>query len=59
VIIVAGDPYGVDARGGQVDLLVSEARLGFSDGELELLVDQRLEDIPGRCRPRRLEAGRL
>ena len=33
MITVTGDAAGVNSRGGQVDLLVSETRLGFSDGK--------------------------
>jgi hypothetical protein len=33
MITVTGDAAGVNSRGGQVDLLASETRLAFSDGE--------------------------
>jgi hypothetical protein len=51
MIIVTGDAAGVNAGSGQVDLLISEARLGFSDGELQLSVDQRRENFPGVAVP--------
>lgn len=33
MITVTGDAAGVNSGGGQVDLLVSETRLGVSDGK--------------------------